>query len=164
MARRPKRTYNQATGQWEFEKLWDYRDDDGYYWKDGVQVDNSGRPIYDAQGNEQGAETPGSPEATSTPGTGVDGGPLPEMGDETIEWDDPRNLINVGSDIMPYVDAVTAGLVGRPDSNNQNQSFIAGSKPISQASSLRRVIEDRTKGASSTRKVAPSLLNRKANA
>ena len=69
MARRPKRTYNQATGQWEVEKLWDSQDDDGKYWKDGVEVDSSGRPIHDAQGNEQGAETPGSATATSTPGS-----------------------------------------------------------------------------------------------
>ena len=55
MARRPKRTYNEATGQWEVEKLWDHRDEQGFYWKDGVQVDSSGVPIYDAQGNEQGA-------------------------------------------------------------------------------------------------------------
>ena len=92
MAIRPKRTYNQETGEWEVGKLWDSRDDNGFYFKNGVQVDSSGRPIYDAQGNEQGAETPGSPGATSTPGTGVGGSPLPEMGDETISSDDPRNL------------------------------------------------------------------------
>lgn len=104
MAVRPKRTYNQETGQWEVEKLWDTRDSDGLYWKDGVQVDSSGVPIYDAQGNEQGAEDPMSAEATSTEATGVGGGDLPVVGDETIEQDDPRNLVTVGSQIMSYSD------------------------------------------------------------
>ena len=136
MARRPKRTYNQATGKWEVEKLWDHRDDDGFYWKDGVQVDSSGRPIYDAQGNEQGAETPGSAEATSTPGTGVDGGPLPEVGDETIDQDDPRNLVTVGSDIMPYSEAQSLLTGG----NRKAASRSASSDPAGKAGALRRAL------------------------
>tara|TARA_R110002020_G_scaffold4882_2_gene20986 strand:- start:468 stop:851 length:384 start_codon:yes stop_codon:yes gene_type:complete len=85
MAKRPKRTYNVTTGEWEVEKLWDSRDDQGRYFKDGVQVDSSGRP-WEPMTEEQAALN------TSTPGTGVGGGPLPEMGDETISPDDPRNL------------------------------------------------------------------------
>jgi hypothetical protein len=73
---RPKRTYNETTGKWEVQKLWDSQRD-GKYWKKGnadnnfmdIEVDSSGVPIYDAQGNEQGAETPGSATATSTQGT-----------------------------------------------------------------------------------------------
>ena len=137
---RPKRTYNQETGQWEVEKLWDTRDDDGLYWKDGVQVDSSGVPIYDAQGNEQGAETPGSAEATSTPGTGVGGGELPVVGDQTIEQDDPRNLVTVGSEIMSYSDAQTKAY-GR-----KGQQAADGSS--TQSGNLRRNI----------RKLSPTLL------
>jgi hypothetical protein len=75
MAVRPKRTYNVATGQWEVQTLWDSRDDDGNYWKDGVQVDSSGRPWEEG---EPEAEVAGA-DGASTPGTGVGGGPLPEV-------------------------------------------------------------------------------------
>jgi len=145
MARRPKRTYNQATGKWEVEKLWDHRDDDGFYWKDGVQVDSSGVPIYDAQGNEQGAETPGSAEATSTPGTGLGGGELPEVGDESISQDDPRNLVTVGSEIMSYTDAQKLKY-------GQGKGQQAADGSSAQSGNLRRGI----------RKLSPSLITAKA--
>ena len=182
MARRPKRTYNQATGKWEVEKLWDYRDDDGYYWKDGVQVDNSGRPIYDAQGNEQGAAPADENNVTLNPT------------DQTIDKYDPRNLITTDDgEIRPhpsqaeeaYYAALDAGedpkitqehlneispgagqmyVSDLYDVGPKKQSFMSGSDPKTQSGSMRRVIQDRTKGATSTRNVAPTLLNRKANA
>ena len=182
MARRPKRTYNQATGKWEVEKLWDYRDDDGYYWKDGVQVDNSGRPIYDAQGNEQGAAPADENNVTLNPT------------DMTIDKYDPRNLITTDQgEIRPhpsqaeedYYAALDAGedpkitqahldeiapgagqmyVSDFYDEGPRRQSFQPGSEPTTQAGSMRRIIQDKSKGATSTRNIAPSLLNRKASA
>ena len=152
MAKRPKRTYNQQPGQWEVEKLWDSRDDQGRYWKDGIQVDSSGRPWQQIEDEMKEYYDAGG-EQTSTPGTGVGGGPVPEVGDETIEMDDPRNLTTVGSSIMPWSEAQQLKAGG---TMGQEGHDIAGS--------MRRIIEDKTKGATSTRNIAPSLLNRKASA
>ena len=97
MARRPKRTYNQETGQWEVEQFYDSQDDQGRYWKDGIQVDSSGRPWQKTE--DEMIEHYETNENTSTPGTGVGGGPLPEVGDESIGTDDPRNIIMGESNI-----------------------------------------------------------------
>ena len=78
---------------------------------------------------------------------------MPEVGDETIEMDDPRNLTTVGSSIMPWSEAQQLKAGG---TMGQEGHDIAGS--------MRRIIEDKTKGATSTRYIAPSLLNRKASA
>ena len=50
------------------------------------------------------------------------------------------------------------------DEGPRRQSFMPGSEATSQAGSLRRIVQDKTKGAISTRNIAPSLLNRKASA
>jgi len=88
--KRPKRTYNEETGEWEVERLWDSRDDDGKYWKDGVQVDSSGRPWQETE--DAMIKYYETNENTSTPGTGVGGGDVPDVGDQTITIDDPKNL------------------------------------------------------------------------
>jgi len=95
MARRPNRTYNEETGEWEVEKLWDSQDDQGRYWKDGLQVDRYGEP-WKPMTDEQAAAN------TSTPGTGVGGGELPEVGDESIDIDDPKN-ITMGESIIDLI-------------------------------------------------------------
>ena len=135
MARRPKRTYNQETGQWEVEKLWDSRDDQGRYWKNGVQVDSSGRPWQETEDELKEYYASGG-EQTSTPGTGVDGGPLPEVGDQTIDQDDPRNLVTVGSDIMPYSEAQSLLTGG----NRKAASRSASSDPAGKSGALRRAL------------------------
>ena len=137
MARRPKRTYNEATGQWEVEKVWDFRDDQGFYWKDGVQVDSKGRPI---PVNEQGQNTDGAPADENN----VTLNPT----EQYLSEDDPRNLISVGSKIMSQAEARGGGSMG------QEGQDISGS--------MRRIVEDQTKGAASTRNIAPSLINKKA--
>jgi len=88
--KRPKRTYNEATGEWEVEKFYDSRDDQGRYWKDGIQVDSSGRPWQKTE--DEMIEHYETNENTSTPGTGVGGGEVPEVGDQTIDIDDPKNI------------------------------------------------------------------------
>ena len=50
------------------------------------------------------------------------------------------------------------------DEGPRRQSFQPGSEPTTQAGSMRRIIQDKSKGATSTRNIAPSLLNRKASA
>jgi len=86
MAKRPKRTYNQETGEWDVEQFYDSQDDQGRYWKDGIEVDRYGNP-WGPLTPEQVAGN------TSTPGTGVGGTEVPEVGDQSISADDPRNII-----------------------------------------------------------------------
>jgi len=180
MARRPKRTYNQETGKWEVERLWDSRDAQGRYWKDGVEVDQKGfalgpggmrkvtpkkvtpkkvTPVDDRDTDGDGVVSPEEREAAwaknpknpksvnhpdyvapggtfqdidpnkdtvedasvSTPGTGVGGGDVPEVGDQSISADDPRNIIMGESSI----DLMTG------DPNDQASNEIAmGDEPL----------------------------------
>ena len=159
MARRPKRTYNQATGKWEVEKLWDHRDDDGFYWKDGVQVDSSGVPIYDAQGNEQGAETPGSPEATSTPGTVEVANPKKQSGDDwgmedPLEGSDEPDFANFtqedwkayNAQIEAESDEGPPDIPGEVDSSGFSSDFTDSGQQTStdQPLSMEEIIYDQT--------------------
>ena len=68
--------------------------------------------------------------------------------EQYLSEDDPRNLISVGSKIMSQAEARGGGSMG------QEGQDISGS--------MRRIVEDQTKGAASTRNIAPSLINRKA--
>ena len=129
MARRPKRTYNEETGKWEVDKFYDTRDDQGRYWKDGIQVDRYGEP-WKPMTDEQAAAN------TSTPGTGVGGGELPEVGDESIDIDDPRNLI-MGSSNMSL-------LTGESRSRGIGQRGEEGSMDVG-SPALRRGIEVKRK-------------------
>jgi len=61
------------------------RDDQGRYWKDGIEVDRYGNP-WERLTPEQVAAN------TSTPGTGVGGTEVPEVGDQSISADDPKNI------------------------------------------------------------------------
>jgi len=117
MARRPKRTYNQETGEWEVEQFYDSRDDQGRYFKDGIEVDRYGDP-WVPMTEEQAAAN------TSTPGTGVGGGPVPAVGDQSISEDDPRNIIMGESsiDLMTGEQRGT-GLVGSSSASTEGGGY-----------------------------------------
>ena len=164
MAKRPKRTYNQATGQWETEKLWDHQDDQGFYWKDGVQVDSSGRPIYDAQGNEQGAAPADENNVTLNP---TDQAQSQAELDYYASFDEEGNPTEATTISQEHLDEIQGGLgieAGDPGfltlddiGNNKGsakigQSYASGREGVTKSGSVRRGINQK--------KTAPSILTR----